>query len=146
MKLTFLQTSDNKISKSQQRAYLSMEQARLGSTPLFVTPSRLVSDSSELAACRDERFRDSEVNRTSHVSFDPDLRDEARQVRLTARHVCEIKKYISNQIKEELHAKTLTNLGTEEKEFRCPLRPVCRQGRLAERSEARRVCVKTKFD
>ena len=121
MKLTFLQTSDNKISKSQQRAYLSMEQARLGSTPLSVTPSRLVSDSSELAACRDERFRDSEVNRMSLV--------------------CEIKKYITNQIKEEIHARTLTNLGTEEKEFRCPLRPVCRQGRLAERSEARRVCV-----
>lgn len=32
--------------------------------------------------------------------------------------VCEINNYITNQIKEELHAKTLTNLGTEEKEFK----------------------------
>ena len=106
MKLTFLQTSDNKISKSQQRAYLSMEQARLGSTPLFVMPSRLVSDSSELAACRDGHYCDSEVKRTSRV-------------RLTARQVCEIKNYITNQFKEELHAKTLTNLGTERIEFKC---------------------------
>ena len=76
-----------------------MEQARLDSTPLFVTPSRLVSDSSELAACRDGHYCDSEVKRTSEV--------------------CEIKNYITNQIKEEIHARTLTNLGTEEKEFRC---------------------------
>ncbi len=36
--------------------------------------------------------------------------------------VCEIKNHITNQIKEELHARTLTNLRTEEKEFKCPPR------------------------
>ena len=69
MKLSFFRTSQNEISKSQQRASLSMGQARFDST------------------------------RTSHV--------------------CEIKNYITNQIMEEIHARTLTNLGTEEKEFRC---------------------------
>ena len=99
MKLSFFRTSQNEISKSQQRASLSMGQARFDSTPLFVMPSRLVSDSSELAACRDGHYCDSEVKRTSEV--------------------CEIKNYITNQIKEELHAKTLTNLGTERIEFKC---------------------------
>ena len=89
MKLTFFRTSQNEISKSQQRASLSMGQARFDSTPLSVTTS----------ACREGRYCDGEVIRTSEV--------------------CEIKNYITNQIKEEIHARTLTNLGTEEKEFRC---------------------------
>ena len=71
MKLTFLQTSDNKISKSQRRI----------------------------------RYTGAACLGLLNIS-------EARQV-------CEIKNYITNQIKEELHAKTLTNLGTERIEFKC---------------------------
>ena len=48
-----------------------------------------------------------------------EISETQRRASLTTRRVCEIKNQISNQIKEELHAKTLTNLGTEEIEFKC---------------------------
>ena len=87
MKLTFFRTTQDEISKSQQRAWIISKQARFDSIPFVMEDGNI---------------------RTS----------QARFAEATARRVCEIKKYITNQIKEELHAKTLTNLGTEEKEFK----------------------------